>query len=224
MKNIYLFFLFCFCAPTLFAQNKLNGSYFNSADFEIAIVDTTFYFVIDQGMHAIFANDTLAKCSIKKVSDNFIELNSERPIDIVRKSMRIVQEYDSTIVDGKQVIFDFPCQREVEVEVITDNFEFLKFDYSPGRQSLMLPAQTKSFGYVISLKELPLPLFNGVFCGLVKYEPFQDIIFENGKNVIHVSLPAVNDTFFERFLLQGEYARVCGDSIFWKGDVYVKDK
>ena len=136
MKTIYIILTFLHCIPTIFAQTKLEGSYFNNATFEIAIVDTTFYFVIAQGTHLAFENDTLAKCSIKRIGDNLIELNSEHPVYIVRKSMQIVQEYDATLVYKKQVIFDFPCQRKVEIEVITDELKYFNLKYSSHNKSL----------------------------------------------------------------------------------------
>lgn len=202
----------------------MEGSYLNDATFEIAIVDTTFYFVIAQGAHLVFENDTLAKCSIKRIGDNFIELNSEHPVDIVRKSMRIVQEYDSTLIHNKQVVFDFPCQRKVEIEVITNKFKHLNLEYSSHNRSLILPVQTQSFSYIIYLKELPMPILGSVCFGIIQYDPLQEIKFEDDKNIIHIYLPAINDTFFERFFIQGEYAIICGDSINWKGNVFIKSK
>ena len=44
-----------------------------------------------------------------------------------------------------------------------------------------------------------MPIFGSVCFGIIQYDPLQEIKFNNDKNVIHIYLPAINDTFFERF-------------------------
>ena len=48
-----------------------------------------------------------------------------------------------------------------------------------------------------------MPIFGSVCFGIIQYDPLQEIKFNNDKNVIHIYLPAINDTFFERFFIRG---------------------
>ena len=61
----------------------------------------------------------------------------------------------------------------------------------------------------------------GLFYGIVRYVS-DEIDFEEGKNTVIVSLPAMNCSFFERYNVRGDYARIIGDTIIWKGSSFKK--
>ena len=63
---------------------------------------------------------------------------------------------------------------------------------------------------------------DGLFYGAVGFDPFQEYKVEDGNNIISIEIPAINNSFFERYHIKGDYAKVSKDTITWKGVLFVR--
>ncbi len=88
----------------------------------------------------------------------------------------------------------------------------------------MLPNNIETMTFYIVPDYVFPHSYDGLFYGIVGFDPFREIQIEKNVNHISIEIPAINDAFFERYYLKGDYAKVSNDTITWKGDVFVKEK
>ena len=224
MKGIVFFVLVFFHTLMPYAQNSLDGTYYSESGIEIKILGDKFYYIIDQTHMIVFYTDTLAECSIKRIGD-FIELNSRNLFEAGHEGETITQMSDSSITDSIIVSFDLPCERDIDIEIHASlNYistpYVTRLNYSEKNCLVRLPKETKSFFYLIRPKDLAPSLYGGVLHSIIDY--ISDIKITQGRNKIRIHSPAINDAFFDREYVVGEYARINGDTIFWRGEDFIK--
>lgn len=205
------------------AKDGLAGTYYNESGMCLKVEKDTLYFIIPQTPPVIFSNDTLLKCAIKIIDDHFIELNSPLPQITALSTQKVDQSFDPNIHDGIKVCFIIPYKRsDLQIEVFTDKFKTFKFKYSTNNKEITIPKDTQTIFFSITPEYLIPNMSNGLFSGLIKYEPMAEYNIEENVNTISIELPAVDDSFFEKLYCNGDYARVIGNTIIWHGDVFVK--
>lgn len=233
MKRSLLIIVALFtCFSLSFAQREdLSGIYEDKSHYQLHVKDNKLYLILDQCGSIAFYSDTLAICTIKRIEEGLIELNSQDPEELLRSTLKICQEYDSLIVNKKKVVFHIPCQDDILIGIRAENYktfkmDYIKVDYSndKGNNVVYLPEGTDSFFFTLELKRIMMPHSSeGAFYGIVRCCT-QDLEFEENKNMMILSLPAIDSSFFERYFVKGEYARVTSNSIIWKGRTYRKCK
>ena len=224
-KIIFLFILVClFSHVALLAKEKLSGVYYNKSGMCIKIENGVFYFIVPQAPPVLYNNDTLLQSTIKRVDDHFIELNSSVPAYVVgHKGLSITQFYDPKVQDSIKVSFSIPYQRsDLRIEVYTETFKTYRLTYSKNNKELNIPSDAKSIQFHISPEYLLQHSFEGLFYGVVGFDSNEAYQIDGDTNSIKIEIPGVDDSFFERYYAKGEYARIEGDSIIWKGDTFVK--
>lgn len=206
-----------------FGQKKISGVYLNNYGDKIEVIGSEFNYIAFQPGSPIFYNDTLAKCSFRWIDDEFIELNSVSPYIIANKGLKFIQSTDSLIKDSIEITFLIPYQRsDLDVSVNTNTFKTFNLNYSLLNNSLILPKNIDSLSFSISPGVYLTPHSpDGVYYGILYYLSGE---YEIDKNInkIKVVIPAMNNSFFEKYYVKGEYAKVIHDSITWKGDVFIK--
>lgn len=221
MKILFLSILISFAVvPFIWGQKDLSGVYVSECGMRIIIKDSMFYYIIPQSDYPVFYSDTLAKCTIQWVDDNFIELNSQSPHDVGYKGFNISQTNDSLINDSIKVSFSIPYQGgDLDISVYT---LFKSFDlcYSRNNKEIMIPNDAKKLEFCILPERRSVLQF---FYGITYFSSFEHEI-EKGINCIKIELPALDDSFFERFFIKGEYAKISKSSIVWKGETFKKKK
>ena len=65
---------------------------------------------------------------------------------------------------------------------------------------------------------------DGLFYGIVGFDLFQEYQMEKNINHISIEIPAMDDSFFEKYYVKGDYAKISKDTITWKGEVFIKKK
>lgn len=225
IRKLKFTYILTVCILSVFAQKNISGSYLNTADMEIKIENNKFYFIINQNHHLMYDNDTLAECSIKWVGDQFIELNSQPPYALVQKGLKMMQTLDSTVKDSLKISFSIPYQSsDLNISVFVNALKTFNLKYSKDNKELMLPSDTKTIRFSISPEiYIPSHVGNGSYYGVLRYTSPEYVVDKN-INSIDIDIPAINGSFFERYYLKGEYAKVLKDSIIWKGEVFVKKK
>jgi hypothetical protein len=215
------------CFSLSFAQkDDISGIYMDKYNYELHVKGNKLYLILDQHGNIAYYSDTLAICTIDRIEEGLIELNSQDPEELVQSTMKICQEYDSLIVNKKKVVFHIPCQEDILIDIMTDKYKPFKVDYSnyEGTNVVYLPENTCSFSFTLELKRIMMPhSLEGAFYGIVRYT-VDKVEFEENKNVMILSFPAIDNSFFERYYVKGDYARIVSDSIIWKGCTFHKCK
>ncbi|MDR1654305.1 MAG: hypothetical protein LBS01_11810 [Prevotellaceae bacterium] len=226
-KIIIILFLSVLFFQLSFGQKDLSGIYTNEAGMQIIIDGNLFYYRIPNAPEVgfiVFYNDTLAECTIKRIDKNFIEINSEPPWYKVINSLKLCQSIDTTITsDSIKVSFAVPYDRSsLTISLFTDEFKQFDLNYSENNKSLMLPNNTKTITFSV-LPEAHLALHSpeGLFYGVLYYS---SIKYDIGKHInrVEIEIPAIDNSFFEKYYVKGEYARVRQNKIEWKGETFVK--
>ena len=151
-----------------------------------------------------------------------IELNSTPPNVFGLKGLKVVQFSDSTINDSIKVSFLIPYQRgNLKINVHTNTFKTFDLIYSKSSRELMLPNNVKSITFYIVPEHIIPHTSDGLFYGIVGFDPFQEYQIEKNINHISIEIPAIDDSFFEKYYVKGDYAKISKDTITWKGEVFI---
>ena len=229
-KGLYIFFLiiaFYGCKSYNYQyynkKKDLVGIYLNESGMDIIKIkkDSFLYIRPQQNHFPVYYSDTLALCHFKRVGNELIELNTLSPDERVKLSMQVQQEKDIALGLGKHLAFNIPIQQNLKISILTDNFKRYNLAYSESQNNIVLPQNTKEISILIEPTELKSHADGGFFFSAVHCS-LPIIKIENDANLIKVLLPAMDDMFFERFYIKGEYARICGDTIIWKGESFIK--
>lgn len=225
MKKIFTLFLFLSLIPILsFGQKSISGIYYNQSGMCIKVEQDNLYFIIPQSHSPIFANDTLATCTYRWIDDQFVELNSPPPYVLGREGLKVVQSFDSAIKDSIKIAFAIPYKRwNLKIVIYTDTFKVFDLDYSESSKELMLPSNIKTISFEI-VPENILRVNDALSYGMVGFNSMQEYHIDQNVNHVEIEIPTIDDAFFEKYYVKGEYARVLKNTITWKGEIFKKEK
>jgi hypothetical protein len=168
----------------------------------------------------------LAETTFKWVDKNFIEINSTPPYILLHKRMKIERSMDPTITDSLKLLFYFPNYTnnhydDVSLKVSIFSDKNYNLTYSENNNNLMVPIPKISDHIIISIEN---PIYYGELDGSFYGFRYVSMVYAIDKNVnnISIEIPAIDNSFFEKYYVKGEYARVFGNKIEWKGEVFVK--
>lgn len=222
-KVIISLLLFILFFQSSFGQKDLTGIYLNEHGTKIEIRGNDFVYIEPHIDNPVWYNDTLLRCSFKWVDNQFIELNSTPPYIMVQKGLKVTQSSDPMVKDSIKVSFTIPYQRNnLDVCIFTNNFKTFNLNYSKNNRVLMLPSNTKEIIFSISPGIFLTPHSpDGLYYGILYYSSAEYNV-EKKVNRIDIEIPAIDDSFFEKYYLKGVYARIVNKNIIWKGEVYKK--
>lgn len=222
--KIYILFPVLVCLFS-FVEHKYLEVYYNEYGSRIEFKDGKFYYIESHSHSSVWYNDTLLVCDVKQIDDQFVELNSTPPNVVVEKELEVAQKFDPIVKDSIKVVFSIPYYNsDLNITVFTNTLKAIDFDYSEYARVLMLPGDVEMMAFSISPKEhMVSHSVDGRYYGVLYYSSAEYAI-EEKTNYVKISIPAMDDSFFERYYVKGEYARVVNDTVFWKGDVFVKRK
>jgi hypothetical protein len=67
------------------------------------------------------------------------------------------------------------------------------------------------------------PEFSGNYYGIVAFGYFSDYFMRNSNsNYLYIFIPELTNTFFQRYFIKGEYARIKNGILWWRGKYYEK--
>ena len=213
------FVLISFCA----SGQDLSGTYYSEFGTKIEIIGNELTYIEPHFSTPVRSNDTLAKCTFEWVDADFIKINSTPPDIIALKGLNVTQHSDSTVIDGIKVSFSIPYQRcNLKIQIHADTFKTFDFVYSQESRDVMLPNNVRSITFYIAPEHIIPHTADGLFYGVIGFNPFQEFEIKENTNKVLIEIPALDDSFFERYYIKDDYARVSNDSIMWKGEVFVK--
>ena len=202
----------------LLYANNLDGEYLDESGYKIIISDSTMYYIeYDEHIHQWY-NDTLAICNIKIVNDHFFEINSQDPYEELFRNMKIYPSYTPQEKDSILIIFDYPYNWDKLL--LSINIGFNTYYYK--KKCIRIPNSTNSFSFSMepTIKR-PIHTVEGQSYGIVCLAPIP-IDIEPNKNKIMISLPTLNNHFFEKYYIKNEYVYFDNKVIKWKGNVFEK--
>ncbi len=224
MKKIIIgLLLYILFFQSSLGQKKIAGVYLSKSGTKIEIKGNEFVYIEPHIENPVWYNDTLLRCSFRLVDDGLIELNSIAPHLIVQRSLKVIQSLDPTVKDSIRVSFKIPYQRHnLDICIFTNDIKTVDLSYSKNNRIVVLPGNTKKIGFSISPGIYLTPhSVDGLYYGILYYSSI-DYSVETHTNRIDIEIPAIDDSFFEKYYLKGDYARIVNKSIIWKGEVYRK--
>jgi hypothetical protein len=219
----------CICfSIALFGQKDISGIYTNEAGMKIKVDDNLFYYMGHNSPEIgfiIYYNDTLAKCTYNWINDQFIELNSIDDYTSILKSMRFTQSIIDKSNDSILIKFIVPYNRrgKLQIEIYADYKGPYKLEYSQKNQEINIPSNVKEIMFSISPEYLLESGFEGQCYGRIRFNSIEYFI-EKNINYIEIEIPTIDNSFFEKYYIKGEYARITQGKIEWKGEVFRKIK
>lgn len=204
------------------SQKKIDGKYYHEYGTYIEIIDDHFKMISPNSN--VYYSNILAEGIIKPVDKNFIELNSqEEPFIEATKSLKIKKETDASLSnDSLKIKFSIPYTNDNLIIIIfTPNFKQFRFNYSSTQSEFTIPFQGGSISFLIYPSYTVPHTPEGSFYGVLEYNTLEFDIKRN-INYVEVDIPAINNSFFEKYYFNGEYARIIDNKIIWKGKVYKK--
>lgn len=224
-KILHILCCILYCNISVLAQNTdITGCYdLFEYPYYIEIKDSNFYYIkFVERNKTIEESDTLAKATWEWVDKNFIKIKSKSPHQVALSSMKVTQYKDNTFYDSIKVIFQMPYQSSLLINLCDNNYRWNKFVYLGKKNSIKLPVDTKELIFDIH-PESPIEQAYGKFYGVVTFSNlFDEIKIENGMNLINIDIPAIDDSYFERYYIVDEFVRVKNDCIYWHGDIFKK--
>ena len=197
---------------------------------KVTITGDKFLFTIKESNHfRFFITDTLAVCSISQVSDEFYLISSEKPETVVQNNMIVSQQLDNTINEGKRISFDIPVKHmslKFHVSLGNDYFaESIDFDYNHRPCSIIIPDTTERiyFGFDTDFSNVMEHPHGYTFQGILSVKPSISCIINPNMNDITISIPNLDDAFFQRYYVQQEYIRICHDTLSWRGVDFIRE-
>lgn len=131
------------------------------------------------------------------MDDVFIELNSVSPVALGNEGLVVTSYHDPFMTDSIQVSFSLPhYKHNLHITVYANSLETFKLDYSEKHKGLTLPSSVKSFTFYIEPDHILPHTTDGLFYGIVGFNPFQDYTIGEGNNCISIVIPAITDSFF----------------------------
>ncbi len=171
--------------------------------------------------------DTMAVCSFERVDDEFIVLNSVSDYDEVINGIRIVQSHnDSVAADSVRVHFAIgkaDCEWSVGddgIKINTHNSDSLYFSH---KRKFVIPKNFERFDFIIYPR-----IWSHRFMGLdfnLRFLQSPIYMLEEGCNDVEIHIPyRAFHNYSNMYNVQGEYARIHKDTLYWKDMMFVKCK
>ena len=226
MKILSVFVILFFNLLGVYAQ-QINR-YNDETGREIVITDSLFYYIEKHPSYPYWYNDTFAVCTFKRVNNDFLELNSQNPYQTIASGYKVLRstvEYLSK--DSLEISFQIPYDRgELIISIIPTNIFPIKnydFIYSQSNNSIIIPQKIKDFTYSIMPDDRNAIVHDvrGMNYGIL-FIASESITLGSDINYIEISIPSLTNSFFEKYYVKGEYARIIGNKIIWKGRTFTK--
>ena len=206
-------------------KKPVSGIYKDMFGQKIHIVGDTFKFI--GKVNNVTSSDVFrqfAECDITWIGDNLMELNSPDPISIALKSMKITQStINHSTNDSIKIAFDIPYKyNRLKISLGTDIFKTFVFYFSEENKEIMLPNSIKKIGFTIQPEEIrSVDIY---YSGLIYFHTYLDFEIKDNANYIKIDISALDNHYFEKYYIKGEYARIVGNKIIWRGEVFKKMK
>lgn len=215
MKKIIVLLILFYIASMSTRGAGINGTYLFE-DFEyMQIENDSFRIISYEGFNG---DSIVAQGSIKKIREsNFIELTS-KPFGNVYDNIKIEECFDSSLVDSVKIKFVFPCDGKLRIFLYPESYTY--------SDSIMISKQQYKWKEISSFEIFncnPSVESDGTNLGRVSFECYLGYMVKNANtNVVIIKIPNLTNSYFKRYVISNEYAKVDSRKLLWRGRVYKK--
>ena len=233
MKNYQLTVLICMCMlqNIVYAQkNKINGTYAWDMTEYLTITEDSFKLYLYSTYPSLyglnFRDTILAEGKVQYESDNFIKLTSKDYEWEIKENMTVIDSIDSHLNDSIRFTFIFPFDGKYKIILYLENHDYkneIKYELKDSKD-VFLPMYKDSiltFSFII-LNQVPVEYPFRNYLKNVQFSSFRNTSKNNNSNFFEISIPDLTNSYFNRFLINGEYIRVNKDKdvLFWRNEQY----
>ena len=226
MREFILFF-FIFSSLSFYGKEGIDGVYVMS-EYADTIIISSNNFIYKEKKEIdtpVFYEDTIAVCRIIKVDKYIYEINSNYRYSII-PATKIVCKHMNINNDSIRIHFQLPYSKKKNELTILIHFQndwrYESVECNEDR-IVFIPQSIKRFHFSIAPTFYDTRVLDGRYYGLLFYSsPDYDIAPDC--NDVEVSIPVLNDGFFERYYPKNEYLYIKGNEIHWKGKIFKKIK
>ena len=232
MKKVLVLLFFAICCYLGYSQHNINGIYSDNIGVLLEVRDSCIYF-----REFANCNNVFATTGYIWKNDQFIAIIQNALCNSISGYGIKIKEFDDNRkhIIHKKVILYFSQLKNKNVEVymgctISADWEKdlveRKFIYKPinGKKIIRIPKKTINFFLSIrpeTIKPLQIDSLSGYYNGFVYCEtPLIEI--NKDVNIIEIDIPGIDDGYFGRYYINGDYVRVDGDKLYWRGRVFEK--
>ena len=227
-----LFFLFSFLTFPFSGGESTRCGFSTYVNKEhtllISMSSDKFFMTIRQPHLPMYQTDTLAICNVTKITDEFFMIASENPESILQRSLYTSTNLSTNNSDSIKIVFDLPIRNiPVTITLILDDEwrdeKLIRYNCTP--VSVMIPKSTEriflGFDPEVSSTVHEHP-HKYTFQGIITTYPTVHYMIDSGVDQITIRIPALTDSFFERYYVNHEFIRLLGDNLYWRGIVFTK--
>ena len=225
------------CCSTGYSKEKIDGVYYDTTGLKLVVHQKRFI-ITDEGSGdsspVVFAGYSWA-------DREFIKLRNKQPVKIVKHHTKIVKTYSKTPNDSVSVQFNIPNKGKYKFSISVScffgyyeshipslpfsdigNYDFI---YTNGSESnrVNIPRKTINadiYVYIENKKPMSVDSLIGNYNGFGAYN-IKPIRIGKKLSSIDIELRGL-DEFFGRQYVNGDYVRVVGDRLYWRGRVFEK--
>ena len=232
MKIYQLTVLICMCIlqNIVHAQtSNIDGTYEWDMTEYLIITKDSFKLYLYRTYPLIYGlnrGDTiLAEGKVQYESDNFIKLTSKDYEWEAGKNVTVIESVDSCLNDSIRFQFIFPFEGKYKI-ILYLGKDFKKKYELKNRNEFIIPMYKDSvltFSFTI-LNQDPIEYLYRNYLKTVVFRSFQNTAKNNNSNFFEISIPDLTNSYFNRFLIKGEYIRVGKEKyiLFWNNEQYWK--
>ena len=250
MRRALLFSIVTFYCVEVFAQPEINGIYVNKYNeyHRIELSNGRFRFIKQQVDTPQYAEEYLyAEADYEWIDDEFIEFRSDKPVNVVDSLLEIKEKGNATTVRNKckkkiKVIIPDAYRRGLNVTVFYNGVKLrhvagLHFYYSQTdkwrkgdtkqvsncQAEFFVPAKTTKIYLKIEPDNISHDLID--WDSVIQYNSYifyKTPIISLYNDYVEITVNGIDDSYFGRYYINGEYAKVTGDKIFWRGHIFEK--
>lgn len=168
--------------------------------------------------------DTTAHCKLTHCEDSFYEVNSME----WRLKKTVSYSYTQSCQDSiivKLVSHAYFMEYDIKVSVCETSYEFRMAN---GHGECIIPLNSAPKEVYITVRPphlwLNCDLFDNLCRSALRESFFVDLSPLNElQNTVTIDLTNLDDKYFQRHLVEGEYLRIVSDTIFWRGRPWVRE-
>ncbi len=211
----------------LLTQGKtknIDGVYVGQYGDRIEITNGHFCLIAKDSPHfPQYSDNTLAMCDVRRIDDHIIEISNKQLHEEYEKGIKascIGSANGLSIpVDSILVHFNSPYHSVTPLKIcIYTESDTITCDKN---HEAYIPVSAKLFRCSVSpMWYRSFSIYNTYDGSLYYSSPTFDVKPSTRK--IEVSMPALDDAFFERYYITSEYLYIKGHSIYWRGEKYKK--
>ena len=219
MKYTVLLFLLCF-SQMAYSQSTCQEECYTSDNMEkIIIKNDTLYLVVYQPHLILFWNDTIAVCKVERLAESLLRVSSFYTTDDMEKDVIVDFNYESNKSDSIQIKFDIPFDLyDLDIAVFGEGIKECK---RKSNNIFLISRKERFFNFCIAPKDYLPHSIEGSFYGLLYYMS-SGIDLKEDTDSVYITIPFINNAFFQRYYIKEDYIYIEGDMLHWKGKVYNK--